>query len=134
MDGSPPAQRALRWAAGQARLTGARLHVVTAWELPSYHGWAPPAPYDEDLAATAGKVLSISVREVLGDEPSDLVVAESVVPGHPVQVLVDASARAALLVVGCRGHGAFTGALLGSVSQQCVQHSRCPVVVVRGSG
>jgi nucleotide-binding universal stress UspA family protein len=37
------------------------------------------------------------------------------------------------LVIGSRGHGAFTGTLIGSVSQQRVQHARCPVVVVRGA-
>jgi nucleotide-binding universal stress UspA family protein len=132
MDGSPSAKAALRWAADQARLTGARLHVMTAWENPVYYGWAPMIPYDEDFAAMAGKVLSTSVSEVLGDEPSDLEMAESVVPGHPAQALIDASAHAALLVIGCRGHGAFTGTLLGSVSQQCLHHARCPVLVVRG--
>jgi nucleotide-binding universal stress UspA family protein len=37
-----------------------------------------------------------------------------------------------MLVPGCRGHGGFVGALLGSVSQHCVQHATCPVVVIRG--
>jgi nucleotide-binding universal stress UspA family protein len=53
-----------------------------------------------------------------------------VVQGHPAQVLLDAARGADLLVVGSRGHGTLAGMLLGSVSQHCVQHSPCPVVVV----
>jgi nucleotide-binding universal stress UspA family protein len=133
VDGSPSAQAALRWAARQAKLTGGRLHAVTAWEMPSYYGWAPMLPYEEDLAATAGKVLTAAVHSVLGDDRTDSDLVESVVPGHPAQVLFDMSAHGGLLVIGSRGHGAFTGTLIGSVSQQCVQHARCPVVVVRGA-
>jgi hypothetical protein len=53
-----------------------------------------------------------------------------VLHGHPAHVLLDAASGAQLLVVGSRGHGAFAGMLLGSVSQHCVQHASCPVVVV----
>ena len=55
-----------------------------------------------------------------------------VVEGNPAQVLLDASDGADLLVVGSRGHGGFAEALLGSVSQHCVHHAHCPVVVIRG--
>ena len=56
-----------------------------------------------------------------------------IVYGHPAVVLVDASRTADLLVVGNRGHGAFTGMLTGSVSMHCVNNANCPVVVVRGA-
>lgn len=132
-DGSPSSKAALRWALRQARQTGARVQAVTAWEFPAYYGMGAVVPY-EDFAANAGKILSESVQEALeGDQP-DVPVLESVVAGHPAQVLIDLSAHAALLVVGSRGHGAFTGTLLGSVSQHCAQHAHCPVVVVRGKG
>jgi nucleotide-binding universal stress UspA family protein len=54
-----------------------------------------------------------------------------VVNGHPAQALIDAANGADLLVVGSRGHGTFAEALLGSVSQHCVHHAPCPVLIVR---
>jgi nucleotide-binding universal stress UspA family protein len=56
-----------------------------------------------------------------------------VTEGNPAQVLLDAARGADLLVVGSRGHGGFAEALLGSVSQHCVHHARCPVVVIRAA-
>jgi nucleotide-binding universal stress UspA family protein len=54
-----------------------------------------------------------------------------VIEGNPAGALIDAAKGAQLLVVGCRGHNTLAGLLLGSVSQHCVQHAPCPVVVVR---
>ena len=53
-----------------------------------------------------------------------------VVQGDAARALLDVSSGADLVVVGSRGRGGFTGLLLGSVSQQCATHARCPVVVV----
>jgi nucleotide-binding universal stress UspA family protein len=47
--------------------------------------------------------------------------------------VVNESKGADLLVVGNRGHGAFHGMLLGSVSIHCVTNATCPVVVVRST-
>jgi nucleotide-binding universal stress UspA family protein len=131
VDGSPSSTTALRWAVGQAKLTGGRVQAVAAWEFPTHYTLAGAFPY-EDLAVSTGKVLDETVHGVLGVDEPYVEVLQNVVPGNPAQVLIDASAHAALLVVGCRGHGAFAGTLLGSVSQHCVHHAHCPVVVVRG--
>jgi len=49
-------------------------------------------------------------------------------------VLIDKSAEVDVLVLGHRGRGGFASMLLGSVGLQCVQHARCPVIVVRPRG
>jgi len=134
VDGSPPSHQALRWAAHQAKFTGASLQVITCWEFPTPMSWLPPNPSDVDRAkADAGRDLEQTVAEVLGDDQGvdiDLTVVE----GHAAPVLLEAARGASLLVVGSRGHGEFTGMLLGSVSEHCVTHARCPVVVVRDVG
>ena len=54
-----------------------------------------------------------------------------VVRGRPVPTLLEHAAGAQLIVVGSRGHGAFTGIGLGSVSQSLLHHATCPIAVVR---
>ncbi len=129
IDGSEPSKEALRWAATQAGLTGARLRVVLSWELPSA-AYLTPLPAGLDLDKDAHQVLDQEVDEVLGTDPA-ISVERVVVEGHPAPVLLEMSKDADLLVVGSRGHGQFAGMLLGSVSEHCVSHAACPVVVVR---
>ena len=125
VDGSESSIEALRWAYGQAELTGAELHAVMAWQLPEVYAYGP-ADYEEK----ARKALDSAVEQTLGPTPP-IPVVKIVEPGRPASVLIEASRRAQLLVVGSHGHGGFTGMLLGSVGQHCVSHADCPVVVVR---
>ncbi|SRR5579875_1780864 len=134
VDGSPPSRAALRWAVGQAALTGAVVDAVTAWRLPAGYEWAPDATGIADFEAEARKNLAEAVSEATreaGDTGSAVDVRPQVVWGHPAQVLIEAARGAELLVVGSRGRGGFAGALLGSVSQYCVHHAPCPVLVIR---
>ncbi|SFH11736.1 universal stress protein [Streptomyces mirabilis] len=133
VDGSEPSKAALRLAVDQAELTGGVVDAICAWELPpSWYGLAPPADTKlADYQEQARKLLDRVIDEVLGPEHTVEIRPRSA-QGHPAAVLLDAAARARLLVLGNRGHGGFAEALLGSVSQHCVQHAPCPVVVVRG--
>ncbi len=132
VDGSDSAKAALAWAAGQALLTGASLQVVICWEIPSTYGWATPLPEDLDFEADARKVLTQTVAEIVGPEESErLKLTLSIVEGHPAAVLLRESKGAALAVVGSRGHGSFSGMLLGSVGLHLATHAPCPVVIVR---
>jgi nucleotide-binding universal stress UspA family protein len=128
VDGSPASLGALTWAVRQASLTGAVVEAVTAWQLPATYGGYPILA-GTDWQADAQSVQDIAVKEALGDEATSLV--RRVDQGHTVRVLLDASADADLLVVGSRGHGGFTGMLLGSVSENVVAHAPCAVVVVK---
>lgn len=137
VDGSESSRAALRWAVRQARLSGATVHAVTSWEHPPTYGWALPVT-DEEFTSRAAGALAEAVEEVAGQEsdeasgePGAVEIRQSVGYGNAAQVLLDAARDAELLVVGNRGYRGFAKALLGSVSQHCVQHSPCPVVVVR---
>jgi nucleotide-binding universal stress UspA family protein len=131
VDGSVPSRAALRWAIRQAKLTGATVDAVIAWEYPVTYGY--PAPVDDtNHAGLAAEVIKHAVGEISGHE-APVAITTTVTEGNPASVLLAASAGADLLVVGSRGHGGLVEAILGSVSQQCVHHATCPVVVLRDS-
>lgn len=130
LDGSPSSAAAAAWAGTQAERSGASLDMVTVWQWPTSYGWPMPIPDDYDPAADAEKVLGQAADELRRQHPG-VAIATRVEEGHPAEVLLAVSRGADLLVVGSRGHGAFAGMLLGSVSEHCVAHADCPVVVVR---
>ena len=135
VDGSDSSLQALRWAARLAVLTGAALEAVTAWDFPPFYGtggWTPPieALYPTDLGR---KVLDEAIAQAFGAGAQPPVeIGKRVVQGSPARVLIDASAKASLLVVGNRGHSALGEAALGSVGLACVHHAACPVTIVHG--
>jgi nucleotide-binding universal stress UspA family protein len=129
VDGSASSKAALGWAIRQAKLTGAVVDAVIAWRYPGAYGYPGPVGDDTDYSELAAKVVTDTIAEVAG--PAEI--RPKVVEGNPAAVLLAASAGAELLVVGSRGHGGFVEALLGSVSQHCVHHAACPVVIIRDS-
>ncbi|MGS0687217.1 universal stress protein [Nakamurella sp. GG22] len=131
MDGSPASLDALRWAARQAELTGATLEAVTCWEIPIGLGIEFPLP-DTNWAAEAGTVLHSSIQRAIPD--SRAAVIGAVLHGPAQQALTAAAADGDLLVVGSRGHGSVSSAVLGSVSAYVATHAPCPVVIIRHTG
>jgi len=140
VDGSAGARAALRWAMAEARLRKTRLRVVHAWTF-SYPGGAGYGYLGESLDAFPGGGLSNLHRAAedmiehaiadLAAEAEGVEIEREIVEGTAAEVLVAAATERDLLVVGSRGHGGFAELLLGSVSQQCAHHARCPVVIVR---
>ncbi len=129
-DGAPCSVRALQWAADLAVRTEASVEVVVAWEWPTSYGIALFLPSEYDPAADAERMVA-EVLVALRTRHPGVAFEPVVVEGHPAPVLIDASRGADLLVVGSRGHGEFTGMLIGSVSEHCSANAHCPVLIVR---
>lgn len=130
VDGSPSSIAALRWALGQAELTGAAVEAVNAWQPPTTWGDVIPVYPGDAPADTALEHLAAVVDEA-ANEHRTVETRRVVDRGHPAKVLLEHAEGASLLVLGNRGHGGFVGALLGSVSQHCIHHAACPVLIVR---
>jgi nucleotide-binding universal stress UspA family protein len=132
VDGSACSIAALNWVVRQAELTGAQVEALTTWEWPNTYGVALMVPDGYDPEADARAVLEDSIRPARQSHP-EIIIRPIVVQSHPAPALVEASRGADLVVVGSRGHGEFTGMLLGSVSEHCASNAHCPVLVLRQS-
>ena len=122
-DGSEDADLALAWGAQESSATGAPLrvlHVVETpkppWEVTGPHSWRDEMQQQVDAVLLESGAAELAVEHRMG---------------NTVRELVHESETAGLLVVGSRGHGRTSEALIGSVSQHLARHAACPVVVVR---
>jgi nucleotide-binding universal stress UspA family protein len=138
VDGSPASRIAVLWGAEEARLRGATLRAVHAWEAPlsvsapePIIGGFPiipelePGEVRESYEAAGERLLDEGLAGVEGVE-----IERMVVDGPPAATLVDISRDADMLVVGSHHRGRVADLVLGSVSKACVQHASCPVVVI----
>jgi nucleotide-binding universal stress UspA family protein len=134
VDGSEPSYGALHWAVAEAARRSARLDVVNAYDFDRV---APPIGamlvVDQvDLEKASRALVEEMVAGALGwGDPRPTAVETISSPLGAARALIETAKGADLLVVGSRGRGSVHGLLLGSVSQQCVHHATCPVVVTR---
>lgn len=121
-DGSEGSAAAMRWAVAEAERRGAAITAVRAWSTGEFGTL-------EEMAEVAQKTLDADVAAIVGDDPG-VPVATVAERGPAAKVLLRNSHDADMVVVGSRGHGGFTGLLLGSVGQQVATHAGAPVVVI----
>jgi nucleotide-binding universal stress UspA family protein len=129
-DGTESADRALPYAKALAQDGGATLvvaHVVERYASHKASGLAVHAD-EEQVEAKLRKLAAQLSDEGL---KTDLKIVSHVGP-QPAHEIADIAreAGADLIVVGCRGHAAITGLMIGSVTQRLLHVSRCPVLVV----
>ncbi|WP_107091734.1 universal stress protein [Streptomyces sp. MMG1533] len=130
--GDEPESATVEFAFQEAADRYATLHAVRAWRRPAHRPAAPPPTAGDPahhFVRRAAQTLENALRDAAGEHPS-VQVRRRTVEGSPLQVLMEASATADLLVVGARRHGARSGLQLGRVAHGALHHSACPVAVV----
>jgi nucleotide-binding universal stress UspA family protein len=134
VDGSACSLDAVALAAREAALRDRPLRVVYAFFWPFLGvplGPSPLGPPEGGLLGDAQRIVQEAVDRARQAEPS-VTVAGAAITGAASEVLIDQSRSAAVVVVGDRGLGGFTGLLVGSVAVQLAAHAACPVLVARG--
>ncbi|RME91326.1 MAG: universal stress protein [Anaerolineae bacterium] len=131
VDGSSHSLRAAKMAGDLARALNANLRVVTAFEpVPSYLG----DPYIQKALAARMEAAEHILHEALesvGEIPGELKTEVLEGPAAEAILAVAETRQPDLIIMGSRGRGRLTAALLGSQSQKVVQHASCPVLIVR---
>lgn len=113
----------------------ARIHIISVVERPSGPGNEPGLEPDvmeaeeEDFKSLHAR-LAQQYFGGLGEN-----VSSTITEGVPAKFICERAAAlgADVIVMGTRGRGKFRSALLGSVSEDVIHNSSCPVVVVRKS-
>jgi nucleotide-binding universal stress UspA family protein len=138
VDGSESSGVAVRWAARDAAMRNVSLTVVHLLTAPAVAWPATPisvglGQWQQEQAKTI-IADAIKVAEDSAGQSGALQVNSEVIFAPIVPTLVDLSTKAQMIVVGCRGRGAFQRRLLGSVSFGLVHHAHCPVAVIHDEG
>lgn len=132
IDGSRGAEAALRFAVDEAKLRGALLRIVCAWEPSASGNLGEAFTPTPDAFVEAEHHAEDLLRTVLLQLQGESLEVEAVVEqGGPAAILLEQAAGAELLVVGSRGRGAAKRVMLGSVSHDLANHATCPLVIVR---
>lgn len=131
VDGSELSEAAIGYAFEAASEVADKLTAVHAWHDPTRSGNGMMAIiYDPaDLVQEEHLALAESLAGWQAKFP-EVEVERKVVLGHPVPALLEQAANARLLVVGCRGRGALSSLVLGSVSHGVLHRATGPVAVV----
>lgn len=124
LDGMPPAQHALRFAAGWAQRLDVPLHAITAENLGEYS-----ADRAALLRGEAERRIDKAVQTVQRDHPGVTVTGE-VAWSSPIPALMRAAEYAGAIVLGSRSVTGWRGVVLGSVAAAISAEAPCAVVVL----
>ncbi|MGC0418124.1 universal stress protein [Embleya sp. AB8] len=133
IDPDPSMNReSVHWAAHEAALRGAALHLVYAWEPGSAHHahYAPMHTLvDPTVQRRRAREALEKAEQAAHHVRPELTVVRRSIEGPTVPVLLGAAGEAALLVLGSRPRHVDRRPL-GPVTRECLRCARCPVVTV----
>src|SRR5262249_23090210 len=137
IDGSAAAKVAVRWAARDAAMRHVRLTLVHVADRVIAPWLQTPVPtgFGAWQQGRGRQFIDEAIRlvDVATSGIGEVPINSEMYYSATVPTLVDMSKEAELIVVGCRGQGAFAS-LLGSVSISLVHHAHCPVAVIHDEG
>ncbi|MCE3553147.1 universal stress protein [Pseudonocardia sp. RS11V-5] len=136
VDGSDSALDATRWAAAEAARRSCGLRLVAAVAHTMFRPIGVPQlgqEYQRRVWERAAEEHLAAAVDAVREVTPEAQVQHEVRGGEARMVLHAESEGAALVVLGSRGRGGFTGLLLGSVAISVAADAVCPVVVVRGA-
>ena len=140
VDGSETSDRAVDWAAEQARLEGRDLTLVHATGTvgPAALLWLDQAGVDSEVAMDGVRREAEQLLDTVADRVAaaapDVEVRGVVADLDARDLLLELAREAAMVVVGSRGRGPVKSLLLGSVAHALSRDPVCPVVVLRPLG
>ncbi|MDJ0396481.1 universal stress protein [Rhodococcus sp. G-MC3] len=134
IDGSPASSVAVAEAFDMASTLGKALIAVHTWNTRTQSGGVTiPLLIDWSAVKTGEAVLLSESLAGWSEKYPNVPVSHVVREGNSAHALVEQSATAQLIVVGSRGRGAVSSALLGSTSSNLAHHAHCPVMICRPS-
>jgi nucleotide-binding universal stress UspA family protein len=136
VDDSPTSRLAVEFAFAEALARGVPLLAVRAWRPPTPSSLATVPFVRAEEIAEIEAAESHFLHDIIGPMAArhhNVQVEERVIDQPAAAALTDIALKAQLMVVGSRGHGGFSGLLLGSVGMQLLHYARCPVAIVRES-
>ena len=141
IDGSPPSDAAVAWAARDAALRNIPLTLVhvtapavaaasTGTAVPSLIAMPVVEEYTRWQRENAEQVIEEARKIAAATGQGAPEIQTEVLETSPTPALLELSKNAEMLVAGCRGQSAVDRALLGSVSSALVHHAHCPVAII----
>ncbi|MEQ7125847.1 universal stress protein [Actinopolymorpha sp. B11F2] len=130
VDGSDNGLRALDWAVDEAARRGVRVRMVHAYQRTGVRHHLSPQANMSQMYDEGREVFTAARAHLAGGRNAGRVVGTALYEGPASEVLIDASNRSPLCVVGRRGRGRLASRVLGSTSTTLVAESAIPLVVV----